>query len=55
MIDVMNLYVKVFHHALDILQANNVINLSIQIIKACYKRQYTLPPAEKVVAFIVGL
>jgi len=54
MLDAVNRYVKVFHNARDIFEADAVINLSIRIIKALPERQYTLPTADEVVALIVG-
>ena len=54
MLDAVNRYVKVFHNARDIFEADDVINLSICIIKVCHRRQYTLPTTDKVAALIVG-
>ena len=47
-------YVKFFCNARDIFKVNDVINLSIRIIKARPRRQYTLPTVDEVVALIVG-
>ena len=54
MLDAVNPYVKVFCNARDIFQANNMINLSIYIIKARFGRQYTLATIDAVAALIVG-
>ena len=54
MLDAVNRYVKVFHNARDIFEADDVINLSIRIIKIHPGRQYTLPNADEVIALIVG-
>ena len=54
MLDTVNPYVKVFRNARDIFEADNVINLSIRIIKARPGRQYTLPTVDEVAALIVG-
>ena len=54
MLDTVNPYVKVFRNARDIFAADNVINLSIRIIKARPGRQYTLPTVDEVAALIVG-
>ena len=45
---------KAFRNAHDILDPDNVINLSIRIIKACPGRQYILSTADEVAALIVG-
>ena len=54
MLDTVNLYVKVFRNARDIFEADNVINLSIRIIKSRPRRQYTLPIVDEVTTLIVG-
>jgi len=54
MLDTVNPYVKVFCSARDIFKADNVINLSIRIIKVRLGRQYTLPTVDEVAAPIVG-
>jgi len=53
MLDTVNPYVKVFHNACSVFEADNMINLSIRIIKARPGRQYTLSTADKVTALIV--
>ena len=53
MLDAVNPYVKVFRNARDIFEANNVINLSIRIIKARLGRQYTLLTADEVATLTV--
>jgi len=53
MLDAVNPYVNVFCNGRDVLEVVNVINLSIHITKANLGRQYTLPIADKVIAFIV--
>ena len=54
MLNAVNPYVRVFRNARDILQADNVVDLRICIIKAHPGRQYTMPTADEVAALIVG-
>jgi len=54
MLDAVNPYVKVFCNAHVIFDTDDVINLSIRIIKARVGRQYTLPTADEVAVLIVG-
>jgi len=54
MFDTVNPYVKVFRNARDIFEADNMINLSIRIIKPRPGRQYILPTVDEVAALIAG-
>lgn len=55
MLDAVSPYVKVFGNARDIIEADNLANLSIRIVKACVRRQHTLPTMDKVTAPIVRM
>ena len=53
MLDTVKPYVKVFRNAGDILQADNVINLRIHLIKAHLRRQYIMPTIDEVATLIM--
>ena len=53
MLHTINPYVRILQNTQDILHTTNVVDLKTCLIKACPRRQYSMPTIDEVAALIV--